>query len=338
MAEPWIRVHANLAGRPIVWRAVEVLSVSSHEAIGLLVQFWGSVSQHGNNGLIETVPDAQVEAWAGWTRKRGKFAAFIRAYHLDDEGRVNEWDDYAGKLEDRKEKDRNRKRKSRGSHADSPALVTLDSAPTKRNETKRSEVDVGASDSDAVEIPGEPGLTATYLTICANSAIATKWREQVDPLMHSGAYDLVESLARSGIEWQVARVSIYRQCRDSKLSSPPKSINYFRPGIEADWKRELARRALASSGESAPVIAVVDAPRRPVVEHWSDKKKREEQEATDRALAVARSGNVDVRRDKPDGAQWYARMLAEAKAAGIHPTLYAYDRMHEHAEVNRASA
>src|SRR5262245_64229965 len=86
MAEPWIRVHANIAHKPVVSRCAEALHVSRHEAIGLLVEFWGSVSQHSTNGDVSTFSDAQLEVWAGWHRRRGAFAAFVRALHLDTDG------------------------------------------------------------------------------------------------------------------------------------------------------------------------------------------------------------------------------------------------------------
>lgn len=154
MAEPWIRVHANLGGKPVTFRASEQLKVSENEAIGLLVRFWGSMSQLGDNGHVDRLTDTQIESWAGWRGKRGKFAAFIRGTHTDAEGRVNDWDEYAGKLEDRRAKDRDRKhnererrRMSRGSsvagHADVPSDgprdVRKESQPTRANETKRDE-------------------------------------------------------------------------------------------------------------------------------------------------------------------------------------------------------
>ncbi len=148
MAEPWIRVHANLAGKPIVWRACEALGVKPHEAMGLLIQFWGAVSQHVVHGKVSALPDAQIEAWAGWRGKRGRFAAFIREKHLDADGRVKEWDEYAGPLENRREYDRERKRKERerksrkrpgDSPPDSPTEVTGTSTPTIRDETVEPE-------------------------------------------------------------------------------------------------------------------------------------------------------------------------------------------------------
>src|SRR5262245_25963210 len=113
MAEPWIRVHANIAHKPVVSRCAEALHVSRHEAIGLLVEFWGSVSQHSTNGDVSTFSDGQLEDWAGWHRRRGAFAAFVRSSHIDPDGRVKEWDDYAGKLELRRATERSRLREKR---------------------------------------------------------------------------------------------------------------------------------------------------------------------------------------------------------------------------------
>lgn len=157
MAEPWIRVHANLATKPIVLRAAGRLRVSQNEAIGLLVRFWGQMSQHGANGSVSALTDLEIEAWSGWRGKRGVFAAFIRSTHTDEVGRVREWDDYAGQLEDRRTKDRERKRKSRGHRADSPQDVTPISIPARavrdEDETKRNE-NYSSSSADAIWIPG----------------------------------------------------------------------------------------------------------------------------------------------------------------------------------------
>lgn len=185
MSEPWIRVHANLAGKPVVWRAVEALAVTPHEAIGLLVQFWGSVSQHAQNGEVASLPDAQLEVWAGWRGKHGKFAAFIRSTHLDPDGRVNEWDEYAGALENRRAKERIRKanereRKSREIHADSPQDVTrtesgqgaghhadtgrdvtLSVRPAHANDTKRYDTKTLTTTAPTAARDGNGGLAVT---------------------------------------------------------------------------------------------------------------------------------------------------------------------------------
>lgn len=136
MAEPWIRVHANLGQKPIAHRCASALAVSVPTATGHLVLVWGAVSQFCENGSLASVTDQQIEAWAQWKGKRGKFAKFIREHHLDENGRCREWDDYAGALEDRRAKDRARQaeyRKKR--HGDITATSPLANGVTIRNET-----------------------------------------------------------------------------------------------------------------------------------------------------------------------------------------------------------
>lgn len=110
--------------------------------------------------------------------------------------------------------------------------------------------DVSASVAGAV--PPDPELTALFLTICANRAIAEKWGDQPNPLTPASAVSLTEALRNAGVDPHVARLSIYRQCRTSPQRVPPRSVNYFRKGIEQDWESEKARRALAVSSETPP--------------------------------------------------------------------------------------
>jgi hypothetical protein len=173
VSEPWIRVHANLHAKPVIARAVAALAIGENEAVGLMVRFWGAVSQHVVNGQVADTTDRQLEQWAGWTRKKGRFAAFVRSQHFDTDGRVNEWDEYAGALETRREKDRARKeqerlRKSRGRHADSPQDVTGVSIPARVNETIRNETTTTApSPARSVWQPAREVKIAERLTSVA---------------------------------------------------------------------------------------------------------------------------------------------------------------------------
>lgn len=124
MKDPWIRVHANLANRPVVSRMAESLRIDPFRAIGHLVTFWGSVSAHAANGAIAGVPDALLERWAGWTGRRGAFARWVRTSHMDPDGRVNEWDAYQGKLEIKRERERQRVREFRQKLRDGTPSVT----------------------------------------------------------------------------------------------------------------------------------------------------------------------------------------------------------------------
>jgi hypothetical protein len=150
MTEPWCRIHSNIGSRPVTWRLMMHADIKKPEAVGHLTMFWGQLSQHGHQGYINSVSDDQLEEWAGWNRKgkRGVFAQFVREQHSTD-GYVNEYDEYCGKLEERRENDRLRKQKERarvkvrGRHADSPWEVTqndgVTSLPTRRDNTKRDD-------------------------------------------------------------------------------------------------------------------------------------------------------------------------------------------------------
>lgn len=108
MSAPWIRVHALLAARPVVYRLAPLCGDDLAKAVGHLVILWGNVSVHAENGFVRDYPDAQLEKWAEWNGPRGDFAAWLRKYHLDEDGRIRDWDEYAGALEARRAKERAR--------------------------------------------------------------------------------------------------------------------------------------------------------------------------------------------------------------------------------------
>lgn len=132
MADPWIRVHAQLVHKPVVARLSVALRVDPFKAMGHLITFWSNVAAHAKNGQAGDVPDMLLEQWAGWTGKRGLFAKWLRDTHLDADGRVNEWDEYAGALEIRREKERVRLAEKRAT----VRSVLRNSGPTDAQQTQ----------------------------------------------------------------------------------------------------------------------------------------------------------------------------------------------------------
>jgi hypothetical protein len=121
---PWIRVHGGLIDKPVTGRVADALGVNVHEAIGLLVTLWSQVAANGINGKLDDVSDAQIERWARWSGERGAFAKWVKNSHIDESGRIHEWDEYMGKLEQQREKGRNRVREFRERNAASNDTVT----------------------------------------------------------------------------------------------------------------------------------------------------------------------------------------------------------------------
>jgi hypothetical protein len=175
MSEPWIRVHANLAERKVTYRLAEFLRTSgglppdAHRfaraiARGLLVSLWGKVSQHAVGGDIAHVLDEQLEDWAGWTGPPGLFTRWVREHHTTD-GRINDWEEYQGELEHRRERDRQRKAGERArARAESAAASAgrplhrpqdVQGYETRRHDTTREDdKSTLASTSDATVRPG----------------------------------------------------------------------------------------------------------------------------------------------------------------------------------------
>lgn len=142
-------------------------------------------------------------------------------------------------------------------NGESTVSYTAQSDPDTDTDSEKIVDDLGA---DAVRVPPEPQLTDLYLAICANKAVAEKWGEQPHPFTQASAASLSAVLRSAGVPPEVARLSFYRQCRENTQPRPPRSINYFRPGIEQDWEAEKTRRAVAADGTGPPRAAETRAP------------------------------------------------------------------------------
>lgn len=169
--------------------------------------------------------------------------------------------------------------------------------------------------SEAKEgVIGEPTLTALYVVIWANKAVTERWGEQPAPYTERAGHEMAAALVAAGVEWQTARDSIYRQCRESNQPKPPRGVAYFRNGVLEDWERERTRRNVAANTEPAPPKRVRVRP--------------SELAPIDDTAERQRIGMVvQSRRARADGDEWWARMQAEAKAPNAG-ALYAYAAQH----------
>lgn len=111
----WIRVNARLVDDAEVQAfaaailAKQPLWLAVRATCGLLVALWGRVVDEQEDGNLTGRQDGILEEWAGWRGKAGLFAREFRARFVVD-GHIREWTDYQGKLIERREKDRRRKR------------------------------------------------------------------------------------------------------------------------------------------------------------------------------------------------------------------------------------
>jgi hypothetical protein len=109
----WIAVRTHLSSAKVAQRLAPLCKGGAQHAAGVLQDFWSSVSEHASNGYIGDANDSMLESWARWEGKRGAFAKWVREFHMDEHGRVNEWDNFMGELEARREKARLKKQRQR---------------------------------------------------------------------------------------------------------------------------------------------------------------------------------------------------------------------------------
>ena len=242
MNDPWFRMHANIADKPVVWRLSAALHISQAKAVGHLAMFWGKVSQHAPHGHVAELPDTQLEAWAGWEGKKGVFAKWLRADHLTD-GIVNEYEEYSGKLEERRQRDRDRKaaakaaqgengipperrRNSSGKDAESGKNSSVRNE-TIRNDTKGEQ----QTPTPSGRTRGKPAPWMAEI----NRVWAEVFPEAKAP---TGAAKMLSSIVdKFGIERVAAELGVYLRATKPQFLSLPKFTATF-GGASSDAKAQ----------------------------------------------------------------------------------------------------
>lgn len=112
----WIESHQEIAQHPKTRRLARYLGVSIPDAIGRLHLLWWWAMNYAEDGDLsgfdpEELADATLWEGDGAALKD----ALIRSGFLDENGHIHDWDDYAGKLIDRRKANADRMRAARAS-------------------------------------------------------------------------------------------------------------------------------------------------------------------------------------------------------------------------------
>jgi hypothetical protein len=241
---PWIRVHGALYDRPVVTRLVEALRVDEHRAVGLLVTFWSGVAAHALNGFVRDYPDAQLEKWARWRGKRGAFAKWVREQHMDADGRVPEWNDYAGKLEVIRDRDRTRKAERQRNSSGNPAEGERNSTPTRANETKRDETVRNTNKEPSPRSRKNPRDVEPAPTWVQE--LTARWLAGIGAVTHARLGKALKPVVETfGIEAVTAAMDIYASS-DEGPRNGVRRVEFFANDF-AHWHR-IAQTPLAVDG------------------------------------------------------------------------------------------
>lgn len=119
----WIESHQDIAAHPKTRRLARLLGVSVPAAIGHLHLLWWWALSYADDGNLSDFDPDEIAFGAQW---EGNADAFSNALHsagwfdLSDEGEttLHDWNEYAGKMIERRQKNAARMRESR--HAETP--------------------------------------------------------------------------------------------------------------------------------------------------------------------------------------------------------------------------
>lgn len=112
----WIESHQTLWRHPKTQKAARLAGVNLHEMIGLLHCLWWWSLDYAEDGRLDGHEAADIEAAVGWAGEEGKlWSAWVRAGFIDqgDAVGIHDWDEYAGRLLEKRAESRQRAQMSR---------------------------------------------------------------------------------------------------------------------------------------------------------------------------------------------------------------------------------
>lgn len=152
----WIESHQSLAAHPKTRRLARLLGVSRPAAIGHLhLLWWWSLDYAQDGDLSRFDPDDLADA-AEWDDDPASFMEGLRrAGFLDDDARIHDWHDYAGRLVSRRNANAERMRAARASNVQDTSGVGVEPPyqPTVPTNSDPTEPD------QPTNLPAKPDVT-----------------------------------------------------------------------------------------------------------------------------------------------------------------------------------
>lgn len=150
----WIESHQELGRHPKMKKLARILNIAVPTAVGHLHFFWWWALDYAQDGSLSRYDAGDIADAALWEQDAQAFVdAMVEAGFIDRDQdgtlRIHDWDDYAGRLLDKRRQNAERKRRSRARHAP----VTRDSRNGHRatvpNRTVPNHIDTESSSQQA---------------------------------------------------------------------------------------------------------------------------------------------------------------------------------------------
>lgn len=140
----WIESHQSLGRHPKLKAAARQLGVSRPAMVGHLQYLWWWALDFAEDGDLSGIDAEDIAEEALWDGDADEFIdALTTAGFLTTERRINDWDDYTGRLVSQRESNRERQRRHREKTKNQPQPVT--SQPLNEGVTVTSPLRHGAT-------------------------------------------------------------------------------------------------------------------------------------------------------------------------------------------------
>ena len=154
---PWIELHGSVATHRKTWALAAALGVERVQALGHICCLWLWAIEQAQDGDLSSFPAKAICEAAGWQKRPAVLlAALVASGYVDENMQIHEWDEYVGRLMDKRETDRKRqaekRAKERGQSGERPMDSPRDVAGHRLPSTAPSTVNLTAKD----EIPPNP--------------------------------------------------------------------------------------------------------------------------------------------------------------------------------------
>lgn len=123
----WIEVHDTLREHHKTYALSDELNVPLYAAVGLVVSLWTWALNNSENGDLSKYPSNAIARACAWDKKPEKLIEVLKSSgFLDENMCLHDWQDYAGKLLDKREANARRNREARERASASRDAVNVD--------------------------------------------------------------------------------------------------------------------------------------------------------------------------------------------------------------------
>lgn len=243
---PYLPIEPALVDHPKTRALAKTWGCHPYTVVGFLVKLWGYCLEFQEDGLVDGRPLDVLDELAApcLATSIGTLPtvreALLRAGFIDADGKLHDWEDYAGALVERRRKDRRRKRLTRGRlPQDIRGTSAGQAADTPRTSAPR--VEKSRVEKSRVEQQQQPLDYVTRCCVAVNHVLEQQLAGAFAPLVPQVERATAQAWAAAGIPIEFAETTL----TDLSARFPngrnrqPQSLGYFTAALhEAHARRQ----------------------------------------------------------------------------------------------------